>query len=521
MAGTRQRVTATVNRCTSPAGTTSVTVNPIPSTPTAGNSGAVCEGGTISLTASTVPGATYAWTGPNGFTSAAQNPTIPSATVAMAGTYSVTTTVNGCTSPASTTNVTVNPIPSTPTAGNAGAVCEGGTITLTASTVPGATYAWTGPNGFTSAAQNPTIPSATVAMAGTYSVTATVNGCTSPAGTTSVTVNPIPSTPTAGNGGAVCEGGMISLTASTIPGATYAWTGPNGFTSSAQNPTIPSATIAMAGTYSVTATVNGCASADATTAVVIDASPVTPVITAPPSVWPQQSFTVSVPEVAGVTYDWVVTNGTITAGSGTRSITITAGTTGSVGVSVTETNEVTGVHLEEAACRCRSASSRPALHTQPLPALRHAGRVVQPQRHRPWGQETWVLAIRDPLRHPDVDGPLSLREPDGDVCRGRRGDRPRPRRSAGHGGPKQHCLSGGTDPRQQRHPGAFWSGDGTIKDSQQLDRLRIHFILDERVLPVGRGEGTGRSPVPSPTVPGIGIGGARREQDWPPGREVV
>ncbi|MBK8599131.1 MAG: hypothetical protein IPN83_26940 [Holophagales bacterium] len=138
----------------------------------------------------------------------------------MAGTYSVTATVNGCTSPASTTNVTVNPIPATPTAGNSGAVCEGGTISLTASTVPGATYAWTGPNGFSSSAQEPDDPKRHGRDGGDLRVTTTVNGCTSPAGTTNVTVNPIPSTPTAGNGGAVCEGGTISLTASTVPGAT-------------------------------------------------------------------------------------------------------------------------------------------------------------------------------------------------------------------------------------------------------------------------------------------------------------
>ena len=65
-----------------------------------------------------------------------------------------------------------------PTAGNDGPVCAGSTLSLTASTVSGATYAWTGPNGFTSTAQNPTIPDATTAATGTYSVTATVNGCT-------------------------------------------------------------------------------------------------------------------------------------------------------------------------------------------------------------------------------------------------------------------------------------------------------------------------------------------------------
>ncbi|MBK8599132.1 MAG: hypothetical protein IPN83_26945 [Holophagales bacterium] len=85
----------------------------------------------------------------------------------------------------------------------------------------------------TSADQKSTIPTVTVAMAGTYIVTATVNGCASPANTTSVTVNPIPATPTAGNGGAVCEGGTITLTASTVPGD-LRWTAPDGFTSAAR-----------------------------------------------------------------------------------------------------------------------------------------------------------------------------------------------------------------------------------------------------------------------------------------------
>src|ERR1051326_298700 len=253
-----------------------VTVCTTPATPTASNGGPYCSGATIQLTTPTVSGATYSWTGPNGFTSSLQNPTRSNATTADAGTYSVTVTVSGCTSAAGTTNVVVNATPATPNASNGGPYCEGATISLSTSTVSGATYSWTGPNGFTSSLQNPTRANAMTADAGTYSVTVTVDGCTSAAGTTNVVVNATPATPTASNGGPYCEGATISLSTSTVSGATYSWTGPTGFTSSDQNPTRSNAKTADAGTYSVTVTVNGCTSAAGTTNVVVNATPATP-----------------------------------------------------------------------------------------------------------------------------------------------------------------------------------------------------------------------------------------------------
>ena len=75
----------------------------------------------ISLTASGDASDTYSWTGPNSFTSSAQNPTIANATPANAGDYTVTRTTACGTSPPSTTTVTVNPIPnSTITASSSG-----------------------------------------------------------------------------------------------------------------------------------------------------------------------------------------------------------------------------------------------------------------------------------------------------------------------------------------------------------------------------------------------------------------
>lgn len=69
-------------------------------------------------------------------------------------------------------------------------------------------------------------------------------------------------TPT--NAGPICAGQPVQLSVNTVAGATYAWTGPGGFTSSQQNPLVPSA---QPGLYSVTATVNGCVSQPYTTTV--------------------------------------------------------------------------------------------------------------------------------------------------------------------------------------------------------------------------------------------------------------
>ena len=155
--------------------------------------------------------------------------------------------------------------------------------------------------------------------------------------TATLTVNAIPSAPVANNNGPICVGQTLQLSASTVSGATYSWTGPNGFSSSQQNPSIPSATVAASGTYSVTATVAGCTSSPATTNATVNTSP-SAVITAPASVCPYSAGnTASVPDAGvGATYSWSITNGVITGGAGTREITFTAsGGSGSVHLEVT------------------------------------------------------------------------------------------------------------------------------------------------------------------------------------------
>ncbi len=143
------------------------------------NTGPYCAGDTIFLVAN--GGVSYAWAGPNSFTSLQPDPFIGSSISADAGVYTVTvTSAAGCTAISSTT-VVVNTNP-TPTASNTGPYCVGDNAQL--STAGGVSYAWTGPNSYTSAAQNPSISNIQLVDAGTYTVTVTnADGCTGTATT--------------------------------------------------------------------------------------------------------------------------------------------------------------------------------------------------------------------------------------------------------------------------------------------------------------------------------------------------
>ena len=108
-----------------------------------------------------------------------------------AGSYDVVVTDGfGQTQASTAASLTVNSTPA-PVAGNNGPVCVGQTLQLSASTISGASYSWSGPNSFTSGQQNPSIASATLAASGTYSVSATVAGCVSPVAMTSAVVNTV------------------------------------------------------------------------------------------------------------------------------------------------------------------------------------------------------------------------------------------------------------------------------------------------------------------------------------------
>jgi gliding motility-associated-like protein len=325
-------VTVTIGGGCTATTTTTVTVNANP-VPTAGSNSPICEGTSLNLTSSPAGAAGYNWSGPNGYSNTVQNPTIAGALPNASGMYTVTVTATGgCTATASI-NVTVNANP-VPSAGSNSPICEGSSLNLTSSPAGAVSYNWSGPNGYTNASQNPTIAGALPTATGTYTVTVTATGgCTATASTT-VTVNANP-VPTAGSNSPICEGTPLNLTSTPAGAIGYNWNGPNGFSSTSQNPTITGALPAASGTYTVTVTATGGCTATASTIVTVNSNP-TPTAGSNSPICEGTSLNLTASPGGATSYIWSGPNGfssaiqnpiltaVVPAAAGTYTVTVTS-----------------------------------------------------------------------------------------------------------------------------------------------------------------------------------------------------
>jgi hypothetical protein len=154
-----------------------------------------------------------------------------------------------------------------------------------------------------------------------------------------------PSAPTAAvsGGGTICPGGSASIQAALTGTGPWSVTWSDGTTQSgivaspAQRTVSPGATAI----YTVTALQDslcpGSSSGSAT--VTVSPTPATPVVTAPDTVLSGvPGYTASTSSVPGATYAWSITNGTITSGAGTPSITFTSQAAGPLQLGVTVTS---------------------------------------------------------------------------------------------------------------------------------------------------------------------------------------
>lgn len=274
-AGTYNVTLTVTGYCGTSTATATVTVNPIPLAPTALGA-TICAGNPTTLTA-TAPGGTYQWYNALvGGTLLQTGASYTTPVLAATTSYYVQTTVLGCVSPRTIVTVTVNPAPVAPTALGT-TICAGSTATLTA-TAPGGTYEWynaaVGGTLLQTGASYTTPP---LLVSTTYYVQTTVAGCTGPRTAVTVTVNPIPASPTIAPG-VICAGGSTTLTA-TAPGGTYQWFDSlSGGTLLNTGNTFTTPVLSSNATYYLQTTVAGCTSPRVAVNVTVNPYPVADIV---------------------------------------------------------------------------------------------------------------------------------------------------------------------------------------------------------------------------------------------------
>jgi len=283
---------------------------------------------------------------------------------------SVTTDIDGDTRDAARPDIGADEFAATGfTITNPSAVCAPSTVDLTAAavtdgTISGATFSYFTNVTGTTALSTPTA----VAASGTYYIKAT-NGSCSWIKPVTVTINPQP-TPSITGSNSICAsstGNVYSVT--NVTGNTYGWTVTGGTVTAGAGTNSITVTWGAAGTGTVevleTITATSCTQTNSLS-VTINPNP-TPSITGSTAVCTtNEGYVYSVASVAGNTYAWTVTGGTVTAGAGTNSITVTWGAVGTGSVAVTQTVTATG-------CATTATAS---INIQELPTASET--IVQP-----------------------------------------------------------------------------------------------------------------------------------------------
>jgi uncharacterized repeat protein (TIGR01451 family) len=233
------------------------------------------------------------------------------------------------------TITTCTPPAATITPGGPTTFCTGGNVTLTASS--GASYQW---RNFGTPIIGANAQQYVATSAGSYTVTITnIGGCSATSSATSVTVNnTVNVSISAGGPTTFCAGGNVTLTANPSGGsgtfASYQWS-LNGSPIGGANASTYAAT--AAGSYTVTvADSAGCTGTSAPQSVTVNTPP-SATINAPASTCANSAGNVAsiASPVGGATYTWSLTNGTLTSGQGTSSITFSAGSASPISINVT------------------------------------------------------------------------------------------------------------------------------------------------------------------------------------------
>jgi hypothetical protein len=275
-----------------------------PTSPLPTSNTPVCEEERLFFNAAEQPNyVSYLWQGPNGFIALEQNPSIINVTKEAAGLYTLTVSSPGCPPAQSQHLVTVIELPQLQPRNN-GPFCNGGALVLEAAPqfLPDAVYFWSGPSGFVSTAASPTLAPVSLANAGVYEVTVARPGCRAVRGTTRVEVTEF-DVQVSANKLEFCVGDTLRLLVAPIPNASYFWSGPQGFSSTLQNPIIAGVTTLNQGVYTCRVEVPGCLPKSSNIAIKVNLPPQHRNLTNQ-FACVGGSFTLCADSIAGAAYQW-------------------------------------------------------------------------------------------------------------------------------------------------------------------------------------------------------------------------
>ena len=250
-----------------------------------------CQGGSVTLTASSGSGNSYQWS---------NNTNDQILVVNTSGSYTVTVTnAAGCSATSLATTVTVNPLPATTAITGTSSVCIGGsTLLSTTATSP----VWASANtAIATVAANGLVTGVSAGTTQVSYVITNANGCTNTSSVT-VTVNQLPTAAIATVGATTfCQGGSVTLLASNAPAGmtyTYEWRlNGSAITGATANSFVANAS----GSYSVTITTNsGCAATSAATVVTVNALPILAANTGAVAVCENATTTIANAQVGGL-----------------------------------------------------------------------------------------------------------------------------------------------------------------------------------------------------------------------------
>jgi PKD repeat protein len=347
-----------------------LTVFPSVTATAAPNTQSICSGANTNVVLTSNTGtATFAWTAvltsgiatgfSNGTGSTIAQTLINTTNTLATVTYTVIPTANGCPGTPINAVVTVFPVATVTATPDVQSICSG-TITniILTSNIGSATFAWTAAltsgtaNGFSNGtgstiAQtliNTTNTLATV----TYTITPTANGCAGTPIEVLVTVFPVVTSTATPSAPSVCSGATTHIVLTSNTGtATFSWTAAltsgtaSGFSNGTGSPiaqTLINTTNTQAiVTYTITPTANGCQGVPMTVEVTVNPLPV-PSINGPSIACTNSTGNVYSTESGMTNYNWTITGGTISAGAGTNSVTVTWNSPGTQSIRVTYTN---------------------------------------------------------------------------------------------------------------------------------------------------------------------------------------